>query len=142
VFGFAAIAALPPYAFATAAEDFSADYSATAGLTEPGTPWNSAIACSERAHGAFDRQHAGVCQGAGGREHGSTVAQADAGREQPSALTKGAYYTCPMPEHADVRSDQPGTCPRCGMQLVPKSMDEGEAQEPKAVGPDEHKHTH
>lgn len=26
-------------------------------------------------------------------------------------------YTCPM--HADVRSDRPGTCPKCGMQLVP-----------------------
>lgn len=28
-----------------------------------------------------------------------------------------AVYTCPM--HADVRSDRPGTCPKCGMQLVP-----------------------
>lgn len=26
-------------------------------------------------------------------------------------------YTCPM--HADVRSDHPGDCPKCGMQLVP-----------------------
>lgn len=26
-------------------------------------------------------------------------------------------YSCPM--HADVRSDRPGTCPKCGMQLVP-----------------------
>jgi len=26
-------------------------------------------------------------------------------------------YTCPM--HADVRSSQPGRCPKCGMNLVP-----------------------
>jgi rubrerythrin len=29
------------------------------------------------------------------------------------------YYTCPMPEHSDVRSDKPGKCPRCGMTLIP-----------------------
>ena len=26
-------------------------------------------------------------------------------------------YTCPM--HPEVRSDAPGTCPKCGMKLVP-----------------------
>lgn len=25
-------------------------------------------------------------------------------------------YTCPM--HPEVQSDQPGTCPKCGMELV------------------------
>ena len=29
------------------------------------------------------------------------------------------YYTCPMPEHSDVRADKPGKCPRCGMTLIP-----------------------
>ncbi len=29
------------------------------------------------------------------------------------------YYTCPMPEDRDVRSDKPGKCPRCGMTLIP-----------------------
>jgi len=29
-------------------------------------------------------------------------------------------YTCPMKEHADVVSDQPGNCPKCGMKLVEK----------------------
>lgn len=43
--------------------------------------------------------------GMSGMDHG------DAG---DSGLT---VYTCPM--HADVRSDRPGTCPQCGMQLVP-----------------------
>jgi hypothetical protein len=29
------------------------------------------------------------------------------------------YYTCPMPEHSDVKSDKPGNCPKCGMTLIP-----------------------
>ena len=29
-------------------------------------------------------------------------------------------YTCPMKEHADVISDKPGNCPKCGMKLVEK----------------------
>jgi uncharacterized protein with PIN domain len=33
------------------------------------------------------------------------------------------YYTCPMPEHADVVSDKPGKCPKCGMDLVAKKKD-------------------
>jgi len=28
-------------------------------------------------------------------------------------------YTCPMASHADVVSEQPGDCPKCGMTLVP-----------------------
>ena len=30
-------------------------------------------------------------------------------------------YTCPMAEHADVVSDKPGVCPKCGMTLVETS---------------------
>jgi RND family efflux transporter MFP subunit len=30
-------------------------------------------------------------------------------------------YTCPMAEHADVVSDKPGLCPKCGMKLVETS---------------------
>ncbi|KKR54778.1 MAG: Efflux transporter, RND family, MFP subunit [Candidatus Curtissbacteria bacterium GW2011_GWA1_40_24] len=29
-------------------------------------------------------------------------------------------YTCPM--HPEVRSDKPGSCPKCGMSLVAKAM--------------------
>lgn len=29
-------------------------------------------------------------------------------------------YTCPMKEHADVVSDKPGNCSKCGMKLVEK----------------------
>ncbi len=30
-------------------------------------------------------------------------------------------YVCPMPEDAEVQSDRPGRCPKCGMDLVPAS---------------------
>ena len=29
------------------------------------------------------------------------------------------YYTCPMPEHANVHEGKPGKCPLCGMTLIP-----------------------
>jgi len=37
---------------------------------------------------------------------------------------EAVHYTCPMPEHADVISDKPGRCPKCGMNLVPAKMKE------------------
>lgn len=38
-------------------------------------------------------------------------------------------YTCPM--HPEIQSDKPGTCPKCGMDLVKKT---------NASGDQEHKH--
>jgi Cu+-exporting ATPase len=35
----------------------------------------------------------------------------------PAAAGQAVVYTCPM--HADVKSDKPGKCPKCGMALVP-----------------------
>jgi transcription initiation factor IIE alpha subunit len=42
-----------------------------------------------------------------------------------SSFAKAAdvYYTCPMPEHADVVMDKPGKCPKCGMDLVAKKKE-------------------
>ena len=40
---------------------------------------------------------------------GSRKAETSAGHEQ------APLYTCPM--HPDVQSDQPGRCPKCGMEL-------------------------
>lgn len=40
-------------------------------------------------------------------------------------------YACPM--HADVRSDRPGDCPKCGMSLKPTKA-------PAAPAPGEHRH--
>jgi len=42
-------------------------------------------------------------------------------KEKPGTLEiKGAMetYTCPM--HPEVKSDKPGKCPKCGMELVKK----------------------
>lgn len=40
-------------------------------------------------------------------------------------------YTCPM--HPEVKSDQPGKCPKCGMDLVvAKKMKEGKHKKMKA----------
>mgnify|MGYP001474763928 CR=1 FL=1 len=35
--------------------------------------------------------------------------------------TSSVLYTCPMEDDADVVSDKPGKCPKCGMKLVPTS---------------------
>ncbi|TDP63094.1 copper-transporting P-type ATPase [Roseateles toxinivorans] len=44
----------------------------------------------------------------------------------PVPQGSGAIYTCPM--HPDIRQDQPGNCPKCGMTLEPL-LPELEAQE-------------
>ena len=36
----------------------------------------------------------------------------------PASAPPGTSYLCPM--HPEVRSDQPGTCPKCGMALEPE----------------------
>jgi len=45
------------------------------------------------------------------------------------AASKGTIYTCPM--HAQIRQDQPGNCPLCGMTLEPliPELEEGENKE-------------
>lgn len=50
----------------------------------------------------------------------------ESGSHGDSGLT---VYACPM--HADVRSDRPGTCPKCGMTLVPNR---GSEQQPHKHG--------
>lgn len=51
----------------------------------------------------------------------------------PQAAQPGTagQHTCPM--HPEVRSDQPGRCPRCGMDLVPTAPPQ-QAQHPTASG--------
>jgi len=47
--------------------------------------------------------------------------------------TAAATYTCPM--HADVKSDKPGECPQCGMDLVPmEEMEHGSGEMPEHGG--------
>lgn len=47
---------------------------------------------------------------------------------EPPPAASATVYTCPM--HPEVTSDKPGKCPKCGMDLVPKS------------GSNEHDHHH
>ena len=63
----------------------------------------------------------------GEHQHGAAAAPAETGaKDQPAGADKKATtYTCPM--DADVVSDKPGRCPKCGMNLVPKT----EAPPPK-----------
>ena len=36
----------------------------------------------------------------------------------PDVVAQNKIYTCPM--HPEVKSDKPGKCPKCGMDLVEK----------------------
>jgi RND family efflux transporter MFP subunit len=47
-----------------------------------------------------------------------------------TAALPAKLYTCPMAEHADIVSDQPGNCPKCEMKLVETSkVNHGSAAE-------------
>jgi hypothetical protein len=48
-----------------------------------------------------------------------------AAREAPP---EKQIYSCPM--HPEVRSDTPGTCPKCGMKLVPAKPEPPAKQQP------------
>jgi len=50
--------------------------------------------------------------------------------ERRSSLPSSAGYTCPI--HPEVESDKPGACPRCGMELEPRTViAEEETQSPE-----------
>ncbi len=50
-------------------------------------------------------------------EHAEPILPAQASTGQPVAPSAGTIYTCPM--HPEIRRDQPGNCPKCGMTLEP-----------------------
>jgi hypothetical protein len=83
-------------------------------------------------------QSAGSEQGHAG--HGSAAPSCDAGTSAAPPGTGHAHhggpdssrdagaatvYTCAM--HPEVRSDKPGTCPKCGMKLMPEQPGAGGA---------------
>ncbi|NEW80110.1 MAG: hypothetical protein GZ086_11960 [Gelidibacter sp.] len=51
----------------------------------------------------------------------STVKAQETKQVQIKHEQMGVTYTCPM--HADVKSDKPGICPKCGMELKKMEMD-------------------
>lgn len=50
------------------------------------------------------------------------------------------YYTCPMEEHSDVHSSEPGKCPECGMDLVAAVETSEETAEFYGCPMEEHSH--
>ncbi|HVS30689.1 MAG TPA: heavy metal-binding domain-containing protein [Thermoanaerobaculia bacterium] len=69
---------------------------------------------------AFDAPApAAIAEAAKAAQGGGHQAHQSAGSTTPSPQPAAAVYTCPM--HPEVTSDQPGTCPRCGMALVKKN---------------------
>ncbi|HMR81419.1 MAG TPA: heavy metal-binding domain-containing protein, partial [Polyangiaceae bacterium] len=64
-------------------------------------------ASASHRHGQSDRQTARI-------EHVSGKAKIDPSASTPP-VAPGAVYTCPM--HPDIRENDPGACPKCGMAL-------------------------
>ena len=50
-------------------------------------------------------------------DHADTGANTPANTAPPATPAAGTIYTCPM--HPEIRRDQPGNCPKCGMTLEP-----------------------
>ena len=48
---------------------------------------------------------------------GYVLSSSGCARRQQAPTTEKVTYTCPM--HPEVKSDTPGKCPTCGMNLVP-----------------------
>ena len=50
-------------------------------------------------------------------ESGGPAATVPKEHTEGKSMDTPTVYSCPM--HPEVRSDAPGTCPKCGMKLVP-----------------------
>src|SRR5258705_830431 len=70
----------------------------------------------EPANAAAEIEHAGqtyyFCS-----KHCAHKFQADPAKYAKAPAPSGAKYTCPM--HPEIVRDGPGSCPKCGMALVP-----------------------
>ena len=61
--------------------------------------------------------HAGAVE-TGGGDH--RVHEGQGGHDTHDTPAPSGVYTCPM--HPEIVSDRPGSCPKCGMTLVPKDQ--------------------
>jgi Cu(I)/Ag(I) efflux system membrane fusion protein/cobalt-zinc-cadmium efflux system membrane fusion protein len=64
-----------------------------------------------------------------------TPEEGTAGVSREASLRGSAklVYVCPMPGHVDILYDNPGTCPLCGMKLVPVKRRAGHVDAPRIV---------
>ena len=60
----------------------------------------------------------------GGMMHGADAQRQMPGGMSPVTTTAAQQYTCPM--HPEVVQDHPGKCPKCGMDLIPRSAQAGQ----------------
>ncbi|HEX2251771.1 MAG TPA: heavy metal-binding domain-containing protein [Thermoanaerobaculia bacterium] len=95
---------------------------APSAVLERTTPVPAAEPALPEAHGGHSGHGEGGAQAAEGMPGGG-MAGAHAGHGDEAA----AAYACPM--HPEVRSEAPGTCPRCGMALEPAAPADGAPDE-------------
>ena len=60
----------------------------------------------------------GMMGGMGGCGMGMGSRMDRRGRREHDDHAAATTYTCPM--HPEIKQDNPGTCPKCGMALVPE----------------------
>ena len=60
----------------------------------------------------------------------------DTPAQQHERVVPGAVYVCPM--HSEVRQPTPGSCPKCGMKLVPIKADGTHTKRPAPSGHEHH----
>ncbi len=88
-----------------------------------GGSWTVQVAIA--AGGTSAEANYGITVGRRGLTAGSTgTGSADDGKNAAAGGDEIAYYTCSM--HPSVRSQKPGTCPICSMDLVPVTRSEAE----------------
>jgi rubrerythrin len=87
------------------------------------------VATGEAGMSSEHSAHAGHDHAADA-DHASHESMPGMSMDNHASGTHGPLYTCPMEEHADVVTDKPGRCPKCGMKLVPTSeSDHGKQSE-------------
>jgi hypothetical protein len=82
--------------------------------TKPATPASDAAATAAEMKKTEDEMK---------RAADELKAKSDAMKAKPGAQPKATLHVCPM--HPEVKSDKPGTCPKCGMALKPAAAKPG-----------------